>query len=154
MVNEKFNVKVAGTDTFIVCKKFNAFDCLTFINFIINLLPNDVEFPLTKKGASAIIMNIMDVGSSIKLSSEEKDGLKNMSVDDYFGMMFKYAFLNASNENQTLITDKLLVLYTYNNNSIDVTTANLIFPTAQILFSALLHAFRYNYNDFFIIGER
>lgn len=154
MITEKFNIKVAGADAFLLCNKFNAFDCLTFINFIVSLLPeNDVSFSFSKKGATAIINNIMDSGNSIGFTQEEIEGLKEMALSDYFGNLFKLAYSNTSKDNQIKITDELLKLFTYNNAPIDKSMWTLLFPKANVLFSALLHAFRYNYNDFFMIDE-
>lgn len=154
MINENFKVKIAGSPASITCHKFNAFDCLTFISSIINLLPvKHDNFLYTRTGAEYIIMSIMDSGVEVKLTKEQKESYKTLAVDeDYFAKIFKLAFISSEKDQQTKITDQLLKLYTYNDKPIDdETTANMVFATPKTLFSALLHAIRYNYNDFFII---
>ncbi len=157
-ISNTFKVKIAGQDTFITCNKFNAHDCLMFITSTINMLPSAVDdtsdYLYTKKGANFVIMRMMDSGIRETLDADEKELCKSLIIDyDYFATIFKTAYNEIDEIGKTKLTDKLLKLYTYNNGAITENDANLIFPDAITLFSALLHAVRYNYNSFFIIGE-
>ena len=149
---------VIDKNSYIVCSKFKAFDCLTFISNLIKNLPdnteNEADYTFTRQGAEFIIMNIMDTGINVKISPEMKNSYKGLIEGDYFGILLKKVFINATQEVQAKIKDDLLSLYTYNDAEIDEQTEYVLFATPQLLFSALSHALRYNYNDFFIIGER
>ncbi len=152
MISDKF---VIDKNSYITCSKFKAFECLTFIsNLIKNLPDNSDDYTFTRAGAEFIIMNIMDTGIEIKASDDLKKNYSGLIEADYFAILLQKVFINANEEVQKKIKIDLLNLYTYNSSPIDEVTESVLFPTAQKLFSALAHAMRYNYNDFFIIGER
>jgi hypothetical protein len=151
MVSEKF---IISKDAYITCNKFKAFECLKFISNLIKNLPESGNFIFTRLGAEYIIMNIMDTGLEVKLPADKKKEYKDAVDSDYFGELLKKVFINANTEIQEKIKADLLSVYTYNGQAIDEVTEVFLFRTPQLLFSALLHAIRYNYDDFFIIGER
>lgn len=155
MINEKL---VLDKNSFIICHKFKAFDCLTFISNLIKNLPyhanNESDYTFTRQGAEFIIMNIMDTGIDVKITSEMKNNYKGLIDNDYFTILLKKVFIQSDIEVQNKIKTDLLNLYEYNGSSIDELTESVLFPTAPKLFTALAHAVRYNYNDFFLIEER
>lgn len=163
MITQNYQVTIAGqqTKTNIICSKFKAFDCLSFISSVIHALPEEnpkssstENFLLSRRGAEYLIMSVMDTGSSITLTEDEKKNYTDLSQEqDFFASVFKKSFINSSEEKQKEFTQKLLSLYTYNNQPLDETSEYMFFSDPRALMGALLHAIRYNYNDFFIFGE-
>lgn len=153
MIKDTFALKVKGTQAFLKCNKFDAFKCLSFITKIIRYLPeNSSDWAFSRKGAEAIIMSVMDTGIEVKLSQEQKDKLKLLSIEqDYFAQIFKLSYLNSEEDKQIELANELLKLYLYNNQILNIEIIDTIFDNPKILFNALLHVIRYNYNDFFII---
>jgi hypothetical protein len=152
MINEQLAL---SSDTIITCSKFKALECLTFISYLIKNLPdNERDYAFSRVGAEYLIMNIMDTGIDVKINKSLKENYQKCIDNDYFGVLLKKVFINAPINIQNKIRDDLLKLYTYNGTSINEITANQILNTPQKLFTAMLHSIRYNYNDFFIIGER
>lgn len=156
MVAQNYAVTVAGQATSIICSKFKAFDCLSFIISVIQSLPVSVEakdFLLSKRGAEYLIMGVMDAGTTITLTHGEKAHYADLAEQDYFAKVFNAAFINADEFKQRELTQKLLSLYSYNNQPINEDVEFLVFNNAKLLMGALLHAIRYNYNAFFIFGD-
>ena len=154
-INSQFKIKISGQDSYLICTKFRAMECLHFITRVIKLLPEKHEVSFFSRSiAEAIIMKIMDTGIDIPLNEEQKKEYKNLVLDqDYFALLFRTAYINADEYEQNYLSNELLRLFLYNNQQIDEETKNLIFSNMKVLFSAMLHAIRYNYNSFFIIDE-
>ncbi len=142
--------------TIIECSKFKAFDCLAFISNLIKYLPekttDDPRFTLGRQFAESFIMMIMDTGKKVK-AVQWKDTYNDLLNGDYFVTILQTVFISVDRETQESIKNELLALYTYNSAPLDATTEQVILNTPQRLFSALAHAMRYNYNDFFLISE-
>lgn len=154
MVQANYIITIDGQPTSIICSKFKAFECLSFITSVIHNLPAENDnFLLKKRGAEYLIMSVMDTAPLINLTNEEKENYPKLQENDFFAEVFKTAFINAEETQQREFTSKLLSLYTYNSQAMTPEVEFKVFTNAKILMGALLHAIRYNYNDFFTLDD-
>ena len=157
MIDSKFKLK---DDAFMICEKFKAFDCLSFITSIINKLPskediikesnseNNQEIFYSKEYAEKIIMSLMDTG--IEVAEFCMEIYPNLLEIDYFASLFKKVFMSSDEDFKLELKNKLLGLFKYNNNSISSEVEDIFLSCPKTMYSALCHAIRYNFNHFFL----